>query len=137
MIRKKCVVLKCAPMRGAPLVLCLVLAGPLLAAEMEAGISHVVVVPMGDLGDLEIVDSRVAGWDIKITDTVADNASSGLYVLGDHAAPLAAYRHFLRVLGGDGGKDEVVGVGRRGGVDLWLGWLSGEPASDAVVRSAV
>jgi 2-keto-4-pentenoate hydratase len=31
---------------------------------------------------IEIVDSRVAGWDIRITDTIADNASSGLYVLG-------------------------------------------------------
>ncbi|MBL7255772.1 2-keto-4-pentenoate hydratase [Paractinoplanes lichenicola] len=31
---------------------------------------------------LEIVDSRVAGWDISIADTVADNASSGLFVLG-------------------------------------------------------
>ena len=31
---------------------------------------------------LEIVDSRVAGWDIRITDTVADNASSGMFVLG-------------------------------------------------------
>jgi 2-keto-4-pentenoate hydratase len=31
---------------------------------------------------LEIVDSRVAGWDITLGDTVADNASSGLYTLG-------------------------------------------------------
>ncbi|MFW5470245.1 2-keto-4-pentenoate hydratase [Knoellia sp. CPCC 206435] len=31
---------------------------------------------------LEIVDSRVAGWDIRITDTVADNGSSALFVLG-------------------------------------------------------
>lgn len=31
---------------------------------------------------IEIVDSRIENWDIRIADTIADNGSAGMYVLG-------------------------------------------------------
>jgi 2-keto-4-pentenoate hydratase len=40
---------------------------------------------------IEIVGSRVANWDIRITDTIADNASSGLYVLGSRPVKLTRF----------------------------------------------
>jgi 2-keto-4-pentenoate hydratase len=50
-------------------------------AEVAAATAYVVAA-------LEIVDSRIAGWDITIVDTIADNGSSGLFVLGDRRQPL-------------------------------------------------
>jgi 2-keto-4-pentenoate hydratase len=49
------------------------------------------------LACIEIADSRIAGWNISIVDTVADNASSGLFVLGTHPRPVDAVD--LRVCG--------------------------------------
>lgn len=40
---------------------------------------------------LEIVGSRVANWDIKLTDTIADNASGGMFVLGSRPVKLADF----------------------------------------------
>ncbi|MER6006498.1 fumarylacetoacetate hydrolase family protein [Nonomuraea angiospora] len=79
--------------------------GQLLQPKVEAEIAFVLADDLtGDLDlptvraaveyavpALEIVDSRIADWDITITDTVADNASSGLYVLGAERLPLSAF----------------------------------------------
>jgi 2-keto-4-pentenoate hydratase len=39
---------------------------------------------------VEIVGSRIANWNIKLLDTIADNASSGLFVLGTQPRKLDA-----------------------------------------------
>jgi len=46
------------------------------------GLGHVLNALGCALPAIEIVDSRVRDWKISIQDTIADNASSGLYVLG-------------------------------------------------------
>lgn len=44
----------------------------------------------GAMAAIEIVDSRVANWDITYADTVADNASSGLFVISETVVLLDA-----------------------------------------------
>ncbi|TCJ96658.1 2-keto-4-pentenoate hydratase [Nocardia alba] len=80
--------------------------GRLLQPKAEAEVAFVLGEDLveGDLGPeqiraavayavaaLEIVDSRIANWDITITDTVADNASSGLFVLAETRLTLAEF----------------------------------------------
>jgi 2-keto-4-pentenoate hydratase len=48
----------------------------------DATVADVLAATEFVLAAVEIVDSRIAGWDISIVDTVADNASSGGFVLG-------------------------------------------------------
>jgi 2-keto-4-pentenoate hydratase len=81
----------------------IVAAGRLLQPKVEAEVAFVLRADLaGALGSvddvrpavaggaaaLEIVDSRIADWDITYADTVADNASCGLYVVSDRVVPL-------------------------------------------------
>lgn len=44
----------------------------------------------GAVPALEINDSAITGWQLTLLDAVADNLSSGLYVLGNNPVPLTA-----------------------------------------------
>lgn len=80
-----------------------VAAGVLLQPKVEAEIAFILAADLEDdlsedavrlaagvaLPAIEIVDSRVRDWGISIVDTVADNGSSALFVLGEPAVPAA------------------------------------------------
>ncbi|MEA2446291.1 MAG: 2-keto-4-pentenoate hydratase [Thermoleophilales bacterium] len=75
--------------------------GKLLQPKVEAEIAFILAEDLdGDLSEsriraaagvaapaIEIVDSRVRDWSISIVDTIADNGSSALFVLGTHTVP--------------------------------------------------
>jgi 2-keto-4-pentenoate hydratase len=69
----------------AEVELAFVLAGDLEGDEDDAAVRAAVDYASASI---EVVDSRVRDWDIAITDTVADNASSGVFVLGEAKVPL-------------------------------------------------
>ncbi|GLW74652.1 2-keto-4-pentenoate hydratase [Kitasatospora phosalacinea] len=102
------------------------------------------------LAALEIVDSRIAAWDITIVDTVADNASSGLYVLGGTPVPLSGLdlRDVRMTMTRDGAADPVsegTGADCLGGPLNAAAWLAstlaaaGDPlrAGDVVLTGAL
>jgi 2-keto-4-pentenoate hydratase len=77
--------------------------GKLLAPKVEAEIAFILAEDLdGDLSEsrlraaagvavaaIEIVDSRVRDWSISIVDTIADNGSSALFVLGSEVVAAA------------------------------------------------
>lgn len=78
--------------------------GRLLQPKVEAEVAFVLETDIdGDWGSpsdlapavrgvaaaLEIVDSRIRDWNIRFVDTVADNASSGMFVVSDRLVRLA------------------------------------------------
>jgi 2-oxopent-4-enoate/cis-2-oxohex-4-enoate hydratase len=75
----------------------------------------------------EIVDSRIRDWKIRIEDTVADNASSGVFVLGPEevdprAVDLAACR--IRVEKNGVPLSEGVGAAALGSPVYCVAWLA-------------
>ncbi|MDZ7700673.1 MAG: fumarylacetoacetate hydrolase family protein [Halobacteriales archaeon] len=58
--------------------------GFLMAEGLEPPVTHLDVLAATEavLPVLEIIDSRVRDWQIELEDTIADNASSALYVAG-------------------------------------------------------
>lgn len=59
--------------------------GFILDRSLEPPVTYLDVLTATDrvLPVLEIIDSRITEWDIRIEDTIADNASAGLFVTGE------------------------------------------------------
>ena len=94
--------------------------GPLDDAQVRAAVDYAVAA-------LEIVDSRIAGWDITISDTVADNASSGLFVLADRRLTLEEFEPrtaSMRLYRGDELVSDGDGAACLGDPLSALGWLA-------------
>lgn len=65
-----------------------------IGRELDAaphGFAEVVRAVEFALPAIEIVDSRIENWQISIVDTVGDNASCGLYVVGSRPVPLGGF----------------------------------------------
>ena len=75
----------------------------------------------------EIVDSRIADWNIGIVDTVADNASCGVFVLGDTCvSPQGVDLPNLRVTVSKNGRPLSEGLGSavQGSPAAAVAWLA-------------
>lgn len=93
----------------------------------------------GVMASIEIVDSRIRDWKIKLEDTIADNASSARFVLGSRMIP--AHKVDLRLVGMVLEKNgEVVNTGA--GAAVWghpaasVAWLANRLAPFGIALEA-
>ncbi len=87
----------------------------------------------------EIVDSRIADWQISIVDTVADNASCGVFVLGEaRADPRAFDLPSLQVTVTKNGEPLSAGYGHavQGDPAMAVAWLANTLGSYGVTLDA-
>ncbi len=77
---------------------------------------------------LEIIDSRITDWRIALADTVADNGSSGMFVLGPHRPPAGIDLPGLRCELLEDGEvvDAGVGAAVMGDPAEAVAWLANE-----------
>jgi len=85
----------------------------------------------GVIPSFEIIDSRIKDWKIKIQDTVADNASSAMVILGSSLVPVKEVdlKHIGMVLEKNGEIiDTAAGAAALGHPALAVAWLANKLA---------
>lgn len=110
---------------------------PRLEGEIALRLAHDLVGPGITAGDVldatasvhpcfEIVDSRVEAWRIAIEDTIADNASAGMFVVGDGVSPRGVDLEGCRMDVWKNGQPLSTGYGRGalGSPLLSVAWLA-------------
>jgi 2-oxopent-4-enoate/cis-2-oxohex-4-enoate hydratase len=109
------------------------LKGPgITAAQVLAATAH--IAPC-----FEVVDSRIANWDIRIIDTVADNASCGVFVLGAQRIdprPLDLAALKVRVWKNDAPLSEGLGSAVQGSPLASVAWLANTLGNYGVTLNA-
>jgi 2-keto-4-pentenoate hydratase len=83
----------------------------------------------GVLPAIEVVDSRIADWRVRLADTVADNASAGRVVLGGRLTPVIAVD--LRLVGlllhrNGSPIESAAGAAALGSPARCIAWVAGE-----------
>jgi 2-keto-4-pentenoate hydratase len=93
----------------------------------------------GALPAIEIVDTRIVDWKIKLADTIADNASSGRLVIGGRLTPVTEID--LRLVGmalSRNGRviDTGAGAAALGNPARCVAWLANKLAAFGIVLQA-